>query len=293
MEELVRLREIIRTLREPGGCDWDRAQDWGSMRPHLVEEAYEVIDAVDRNAPADVCEELGDVLFLVHFFARLAEEDNRFNIDDVARSINEKLIRRHPHVFGQVRVNGVADILRNWEEIKRQEEADAKAPAEANSGTDTAPATAGGSISSARSGQPPANSILKKSEGALPALFRAAKIQEKVARVGFDWPNPEGVLEKIAEESRELAAELQAPDPDAAETKQRVEDELGDLLFSVVNLSRHIGANPELALQGATDRFVRRFRDLESALAGRGTTVAESTPAQLDQIWEEVKRAHA
>ena len=274
MEELGRLREITRTLREPGGCDWDRAQDWQSMRPHLVEEAYEVIDAVNRGDTEDIREELGDVLFLVHFFARLAEEEQSFNIEDVARSINEKLVRRHPHVFGQVKVNGVEDILKNWEEIKRKEK--------------TTSATPGAPDPDA----PIADSVLKKAEESLPALFRAAKIQEKVARVGFDWPDVRGVLEKIAEESRELAAELDISGSGMRTNVRRVEEELGDLLFSVVNLARHISVNPELALQGAVDRFVRRFRDLERVVDEAGRTVAESSPAELDSVWEQVKRAH-
>ncbi len=273
MEEVARLRELTRILREPGGCDWDRAQDLRSMRPHLVEEAYEVIDAIDRENLNDLREELGDVLFLVHFFARLAEEQGAFDLEAVARSINEKLIRRHPHVFADVQVSGVADILRNWEEIKRREQG--TIGSEEGSDHDEA--------------APLPDSILRKAEESLPALFRAVKIQEKVSRVGFDWPAPEGVLEKIQEESRELLSEWENAANPAEVRATRIEEELGDLLFSVVNLARHLGANPELALQRAVDRFVGRFRKMERILAREGRVVAETSASDLDRAWNEAK----
>lgn len=289
MDALARLRDITRILREPGGCDWDRAQDLRSMRPHLVEEAYEVIDAIDRQDTEDLKEELGDVLFLVHFLARLAEEAGQFDIDQVAQTINEKLVRRHPHVFADTKVSGVADILKNWEAIKAAEKRSAADTKQNESATDKVAGS--GTESTVGPGQSSADrddsfaSVLPKKEQSLPALFRASKIQEKVARVGFDWPTARGVLEKVREECQELVAEMEAGAPN----DERVEAELGDLLFTLVNLARHLGHNPEISLNKATDRFSDRFRAMELSLHAQSRTVADSTPEELEAAWQNIK----
>lgn len=262
-EALNRLRDITRVLREPGGCDWDRAQDLFSMREYLLEEAAEVIDAINRRHDEDLKEELGDLLFLVYFLSRLNEEAGKFHLGDVAEGISEKLIRRHPHVFGDTRVNSVDDIVVNWERIKEKEKADAN------------------------EGEPERKSVLKDTKKFLPALARAFKVQEKVAAVGFDWDDRSGVFDKIREEIDELEAELTAVS--GADARDRLEVEAGDLLFAVVNLLRHLKVHPEPALHRATEKFARRFRALEERLAAAGTAPDRSTLAEMDRIWDRIK----
>lgn len=270
---LDRLLDITRILREPGGCDWDRAQDLFSMREYLLEEAAEVIDAVNRRDTPGLQEELGDLLFIVFFLARLNEEDGRFTIREVAEGMSEKLIRRHPHVFGDTRVDKVEDIVVNWEKIKEAEQA-------AKNGGD-----------SAESNSPKSKSVLKDTKKFLPALSRAYKVQEKVAAVGFDWSDTDGVFAKLREEIDELEAEVRAhregKDPEAVQ--DRLEDEAGDLLFAFVNVMRHLKAHPEAALHRSTEKFARRFRGVEDRLARQGATPADSTLAEMDRLWNEVK----
>lgn len=227
------------------------------MRPHVIEEAYEVVDAIDRGSSEGVREELGDLLFLVFFFARLASEAGEFNIHDVARDISDKLVRRHPHVFGDTIVDGVKGVLSNWEKIKDQEK---------KSGRDSA--------------------------GFLPALLRARKIQERATRQGFDWKSAEGVVEKIAEELEELRAETTHL-ADGGSSARRREEELGDVLFTIVNLSRHIEVDPETALQGATARFFSRFRWMEQEAARTGTTISDLSPDAREALWVRAKEAEA
>ncbi len=280
-EALFRLHDITRILREPGGCDWDRAQDLFSMREYLLEEAAEVIDAVNRRDEAGLKEELGDLLFLVFFFARLSEEAGAFHLGDVARGMSTKLVRRHPHVFGDVKVAGVGEIVTNWERIKEAEKAE-----KAGEG--------------AERGESP--SVLRDTKKFLPALARAYKIQEKVAAVGFDWPDTAGVLAKIREEIGELEAEMAAsgsPAPalteapvsadEAAARRDRLEDEAGDLLFATVNLLRHLKIHPEAALHRSSEKFARRFRAVEAALAVEGRAPAGASLAEMDRLWDEVK----
>lgn len=252
---LPALQETVAHLRAPDGCPWDREQTHLSLRPYLLEEAYEVLAALDAEDRAALIEELGDLLLQIVLHVQIAAEEGDFLMADVIRTIDAKLRRRHPHVFGEVAVSGVSEVLVNWEAIKRSERADA--------GDAT-----------------PKESILDGVPLAMPALARAQAIAERVARVGFDWPDVQGVLEKIGEEARELAA---------AATPEARAAELGDLLTAVVNLARWLGVDAESALRTANDRFYRRFRMLEQLAAQRGLELNALDIHALDALWEEAK----
>ena len=260
--ELARLHQLARTLREQ--CPWDREQTHDSLIKHLIEETYEVVDAIealDTNDPATdeaLIEELGDLLYQVEFHATIAEQQGRFSMADVARSIHDKLVRRHPHVFGDVVANSADDVVQTWDEVKRAEK---KSVDGAASSTFTGVAKSG------------------------PSLQYATKIQKRAADVGFDWPNADGAFEKIIEESAEIrqAVALNS-DPET------VRMELGDLLFSVVNLSRHLGHDAEQALRGASDKFRHRFEQVEQLALSRGIDLANAPLEQLDALWDEVKK---
>ncbi|MBI2873874.1 MAG: nucleoside triphosphate pyrophosphohydrolase [Firmicutes bacterium] len=256
------LVDTMARLRGEDGCPWDREQTPRSLRPYLLEESYEVLEALEDGNRHKVCEELGDLLLQIVFHARLAEEEGRFTIEDVVRGINEKLIRRHPHVFGEVKAENSAEVLRNWEEIKRRERED-------RSGN--SPAV------EAQSGR---RSILEGLPRNQPALMQAGWVQGKASRVGFDWENPEGAWDKVLEELREL---------EQARGDHR-EEELGDLLFAVVNFARLQGLEPEVALLGTVQKFVRRFRFIEEAAAASGRTPEDMTISEMDRIWEQAKR---
>jgi len=251
---------LMQRLLAPGGCPWDREQTLATLVPYLVEETYEVVDALADGDPADHREELGDLLLQIVFQSELRFSEGLFGIDDVARGIVEKLVRRHPHVFGEVQVSGADDVLANWAKLKAAEKA-AKA---------------------AEKGQ--------KKGGALegiprtaPALLRATRAGEKAGAVGFDFPDAEGPRAKVDEELREL---------DEARARGDAEEmarELGDALFALVNLGRKLGLDPESALRDATDRFGRRFRHIETSLEKEGRAVASGSPEELDRLWEEAK----
>jgi tetrapyrrole methylase family protein/MazG family protein len=241
--ELMRFWGLVRTLRER--CPWDREQTHETLVRHLIEEAYETVEAIESGSPAHLEEELGDLLFQVYFHSVLAVEDGWFGLDDVARGIHDKLVLRHPHVFGSVAVSGADDVVRNWEQIKQEEKGRA--------------------------------SIMEGIPSALPSLLYAHKVQRKAASVGFDWPGVDGPLDKVAEELAELRA-----DPS--------EDELGDLLFSVVNVARHLGVDAESALRGATAKFRDRFMAVEALAAERGVALRSLDLAGLDALWDEVKQ---
>jgi tetrapyrrole methylase family protein/MazG family protein len=259
--ELARLHQLARTLREQ--CPWDREQTHDSLIKHLIEETYEVVDAIealDTNDPATdeaFIEELGDLLYQVEFHATIAEQQGRFSMADVARSIHDKLVRRHPHVFGDVVANSANDVVQTWDEVKRAEKKSADGAASTFTGV-------------AKSG---------------PSLQYATKIQKRAADVGFDWPNADGAFEKIIEESAEIrqAVALNS-DPET------VRMELGDLLFSVVNLSRHLGHDAEQALRGASDKFRHRFEQVEQLALSRGIDLTNAPLEQLDALWDEVKK---
>jgi XTP/dITP diphosphohydrolase/ATP diphosphatase len=268
---------IMARLRAPGGCPWDREQNFDTIKRYTLEETYEVFDAIERRAWPDLKDELGDLLLQVLFYAQMASEEGYFDIGDVAANLNAKLVRRHPHVFpveGKLADATDADaVLRNWEQIKRGERL--AAASEKN--------TADASASSASA----AASAMDAIPRSMPATMEAGKLGSKAAKVGFDWPEVEGIFEKLQEEIAELKAELKKP----AEAEQsRVEEELGDLLFTAVNLARHLNADAESALRTANAKFRARFRAMEAS-AGGFDALASHTPAELDLLWNRAKRA--
>lgn len=256
IEQLV---EIMATLRDPQkGCPWDLKQNFATIVPHTIEEAYEVADAIEQQEWNDVREELGDLLFQVIFYSQLGKEQGLFDFDDVVSGINEKLIRRHPHVFGESEFADDAAIKANWEAEKAKERA-AK-------GED--------------------NSLLANIPNALPALLRADKIQKRCAKHGFDWDTVGPVVEKVREEIDEVMDEVIQVSPDQG----KIEEEVGDLLFAVVNLSRHLNVKPESALQRANNKFERRFREVEKSVLEQGKRIDDCSLEMLDSEWEKVKR---
>ena len=277
MTGIERLHEIMVRLRNPEtGCPWDREQTLSSLKPCVLEETYELLAAMDRpDDRGNYVEELGDVLLQVMFQSVMAEQEGRFTFDDVANAISDKLVHRHPHVFGDVDAKDPATVLRNWEQIKQLEHKKE-------------------SRHSALDGVPPT----------LPGLLKAQRTQEKAARIGFDWKDAQGPVEKIGEELDELKAEVSKaraaaneahPDrtagtipPDLAD---RAKEELGDLLFSVCNLARHLGIDSESALEGATAKFSRRFRTVEAAAKAQGRNLKEMSLGEMDALWNEAKRS--
>jgi MazG family protein len=251
-EPLARLRAIVTLLRSPEGCPWDREQTHESLRAGLLEEACETIDAINKADDANLREELGDLLLQVVFHTDLVAERGAFTLEDAARETCEKLIRRHPHVFGDANASDTNAVLRQWEQIKREEKGE-KA------------------------------SIMEGIPRALPALIRAANIQKKAGRVGFDWPDAAGVIDKFREEVAELSAEVDGGDP------RKLEHEIGDILFTAVNMARKLGVEPELALEHANQRFIARFRHMEAAAADAGRKLEDLSPPELDKLWEAAK----
>jgi nucleoside triphosphate diphosphatase len=260
---LDRLLAIMARLRDPeGGCPWDREQDFATIAPYTIEEAYEVAEAITRGDRAALKDELGDLLFQVVFHSRMAEEQGLFAFEDVAAAIADKMVRRHPHVFGTGTIASAAAQTEAWEEHKAKER---HTRAEAAGTRD---------------------SVLDGVALALPALLRAAKIQRRAARIGFDWTEARPVIAKIAEEIAELEAELDAGQDGGADP-ERVEDEMGDILFAAANLARKLDIDPEAALRRATAKFERRFRRVEALAAERG--VGADLDA-LEALWQQVKR---
>jgi ATP diphosphatase len=261
--DISALIDIMAALRTPGtGCPWDLEQNFATIAPYTIEEAYEVADAIARGDPKDLRDELGDLLLQVVFHARMAQEQGAFDFGGVVQAITAKLLRRHPHVFGDARGLKVEAVNELWDRIKAQEKA-----AQAGDGK---PAEAG-----ALAGVPVA----------LPALTRALKLQDKAGKVGFDWNDPRAVLSKIREEADEIEAALDGDNGDA------VGREVGDLLFAVVNLARHVKADPESVLRATNQKFERRFASIERALAVQGKSPRESTLAEMDALWDAAKAA--
>jgi ATP diphosphatase len=256
---MARLLAVMARLRDPDrGCPWDLAQDFASIAPYTIEEAYEVADAVARGDMADLRDELGDLLLQVVYHARMAEEAGAFDFEAVARGIADKMVRRHPHVFGDASRDKTPEAqTRDWEAIKAAE----------------------------RAARPRTDSALDGVALGLPALTRAVKLQDRAARVGFDWPDAGAVLDKIAEETAELVEARAAADP------ARVTEEFGDLMFVMANLARHLRIDPEAALRAANAKFARRFHGVEAALRADGRGPAQSDLTEMDRLWDAAKRA--
>jgi len=257
---------IMARLRGPDGCPWDREQTFDSIKRHTLEETYEVFDAIERRAWPDLKDELGDLLLQVLFYAQMASEAGYFTLQDVATNLNAKLIRRHPHIFAGAEVADSDAVLRNWEQIKQSEKRASTGPQS--------------------SGPPP--SMLDDIPRAMPAVLEASKLGSRAAKVGFDWPNAEGLFDKLQEEISELKAEL-TPSSER-QSKAAIEAEFGDLLFTAVNLARHLKVDPESALRATNAKFRRRFAAMASA-AGSADALAASTPSQLDILWNQAKNA--
>ena len=250
------LIEIVRILRAPGGCPWDGEQTHQSIRRNLLEEAYEAAEAIDQDDSEGMKEELGDVLLQVVFHASIEADAGRFDLNDVADGVCRKLIYRHPHVFGDVSVHSTGEVLSNWEELKKREK-----------------------------GQSTQADTLDSVARTLPALWRAEKVQKKAAKVGFDWNDVSGAMDKLSEETDELRRAI-AGDGDPFE-------ELGDLLFAAVNAARFLSVDPEDALQAASDKFAARFRRVEEQVLASGRRMEEMTLSELDSVWEQIKHESA
>jgi nucleoside triphosphate diphosphatase len=254
---ISRLLQVMARLRDPqGGCPWDLEQDFSTIAPYTIEEAYEVADAIERRDFDDLEGELGDLLLQVVYHARMAEEAGRFDFEAVASRIAEKMIRRHPHVFGDAEVDGAPGQSVAWEDAKATERQQTRSDA----------------------------SVLADLPLNLPALTRAAKLQRRAARVGFDWPDVGPVLDKLEEEMAEVRAELAAGSPD-----ERLVDEVGDLLFATANLARHLGVDGETALRQANQKFERRFRAVERALAAEGRRAQDASLDEMEELWQRAK----
>lgn len=263
---LARFLEIMAALRNPnGGCPWDLKQTFETLKPLVIEEAYEVADAVETS-PAAVCEELGDLVSLIGLFAEIASEKSLFSFDSVLEGISNKLVRRHPHVFGETKVSGTEEVLRNWEQIKQQERRE---------NADTAP-----------------KGLLDGIPRSLPALLKAHQIGARCARVGFDWGSREGVADKVREELGEFLQEtLPADTADSTDPNSKAFEEFGDLLFTLAQYARHMGFNAEEALSQANTKFITRFRELERVAKERfgDKSLSDLTPNQLEDLWETAK----
>lgn len=263
MQSIEKLIEIMSALRDPIlGCPWDLEQDFQSLIPYTLEEAYEVADAIERNDLNDIKSELGDLLFQIVFYSQLAKEQHAFDFNDVVNAISDKLTRRHPHVFAGAKVNDAKAQTKEWEKIKELERKsmvlDSSAPL----------------------------SHLDDVSRTLPSLMRAEKLQKRAAKEGFDWPNIKGVEEKILEELNEVMQELDAEQQD----QEKIEDEIGDLFFSCINLSRHVEVDAEQSLRKANLKFERRFRALEKIANSKCLQVNEMRSDELEELWKEVKK---
>ncbi|HXJ01262.1 MAG TPA: nucleoside triphosphate pyrophosphohydrolase [Micropepsaceae bacterium] len=258
LEDITDLLSIMRRLRDPkSGCPWDLQQNFGTIAPYTIEEAYEVASSIEARDYSSLKDELGDLLFQVVFHAQMAEEQQLFAFHDVVQAVCAKMIRRHPHVFARSSADTPQTVSIAWDEIKRRERA-------------------------AKSNQPAG--FLDDVPGALPALMRAVKLQNRAAEVGFDWPSAITVAEKIAEETRELAEARESGKP------AKVAEEFGDLLFAMANLARHLKLDPEDALRAANAKFVRRFRVIEEGLKARGRSLEEASLEEMEALWQDAKR---
>lgn len=247
-----KLVSIINTLRGKNGCPWDKKQNFKSIREHVLEESYEVIESINLKDYNKLKEELGDLLIQIIFLSRLAEEKNYFNINDVIETASDKLIRRHPHIFGNIKVRSTKQVLRNWERIKKSENSDKKY-------------------------------ILDDIPNYLPALLKAKKVQNKVSRFGFDWKRIDGPVKKLKEELSEFIEAIKS------KKKNEIEDELGDILFTVVNIARFYSINPEEALNKTIKKFIKRFNFIEDSLSKKGRNISESSLSEMEHFWNQSK----
>jgi tetrapyrrole methylase family protein / MazG family protein len=252
--DLQDLMEIMKLLRSENGCPWDREQTHESLKKYLIEETYEVLEVIDLNDKDRLCEELGDLLLQIVFHARIASEEGTFDMSDVITGISRKMVQRHTHVFGDAKADTPDEVVSNWEAIKKREK-----------------------------GMESQTSVLKGVPANLPALMRSYKVQQKAAQVGFDWEHAEDVLEKVKEEILELE------DVYNSKNVERITDEMGDVLFSLVNLSRFLKIQPELALTGTVNKFIKRFEYVEQESTKAGKKLEEMTLAEMDELWEKAK----
>src|SRR5579862_3509224 len=290
-ERFERVVGIMERLRAPGGCPWDREQTFDSIKPYTLEETYEVLEAIDTRDWHELTGELGDLLLQVLFYSEMAAEEKHFTIDDVLERLSNKLVDRHPHVFGEVKADTSGEVLRNWQALKAEEK------------KKLATSENGGALHDAHP-----ESVLHGISSAMPALMEAYKISSRVAHVGFDWPNIEGLFEKLHEETSELRhnlAEYPAPGPQpesragiagargakiSPELRARLEDEVGDLFFVLVNIARYLSLDPESALRRTNRKFRRRFQYLEEQLRSQGRTPADASLEEMESLWQESKR---
>jgi len=254
-----KLIELMDILRSPEGCPWDREQTRETLKPMLVEESYEVLEALDSSDPNELCEELGDLLFQVVFHCRIAKERGEFDAHEVCRRVYEKMVRRHPHVFGDATYQDAQELLKHWEDIKAAEQAQAGRPKDKKSLLD---------------GVPPG----------LPALYTGYQISAKASRVGFDWPDLKGIKEKLIEEFQELEAAAEQKDP------ERIREEVGDLLFAALNAARFLQVDPETALNKANTKFANRFRRLERRFAEQGRQLKDVSLEEMEASWQDLKK---
>jgi len=293
-ERFERAVSIMARLRGPGGCPWDREQTFDSIKPYTLEETYEVLEAIDNRDWDELSSELGDLLLQVLFYAQMAHEENSFSIDQVLDRLSQKLVDRHPHVFGDVKAETSSDVLRNWEALKAEEK---KKRLEAG----------GGKSAEDGGGNEHSQSVLAGVSGGIPALLEAYKLSSRAAHVGFDWPNVGGLFEKLHEETQELQKELEqvpAPGPRPQisgvagsrgkqlpeDLRARLEDEVGDLFFVLVNIARYLSLDPESALRKTNRKFKRRFQWMEEQLRASGRSPEQSSMEELESLWQQAKR---
>ena len=289
-ERFERVASIMARLRGPGGCPWDREQTFDSIKPYTLEETYEVLEAIDNRDWDELSAELGDLLLQVLFYAQMAKEQNTFSIDEVIDRLSTKLVDRHPHVFGDVKAETASEVLRNWEALKAEEKRKRR--------------QAGGGTSVNHESQP--ESVLAGVSSAMPALLEAHKLSSRAARVGFDWPNVQGLFEKLREETVELQEHLKefpAPGPQpqgqgvagagraqtSEDLRQRLEAEMGDLFFVLVNIARYLSLDSESALKRTNRKFKRRFQWMEDQLRLSGRTPGEASMEELESLWQGAK----
>ena len=259
-----KLVEIMAKLRGPDGCPWDKQQDFNSLKPMLVEEVYEVLEAVENKDPEGLSEELGDLLLHVVFHAQLGKETGQFDIDTVIGKISDKLVRRHPHVFGSETASTPEEVIKNWEAIKAQEKAE-----------------------KLKNRTPEQRSLLEGIPSRLPAIHEAHQISSRAARVGFDWPDVNGIFDKLQEEVRELKEVISSSGSE--EKRDRLEDEIGDMLFVIVNIARYLKIDSESALKRANRKFKSRFQFMEKELAGQGKTLDQTSLDEMEALWQKAK----